>query len=113
MKYWVEGEPEAVHTLFNSFSDNDGWVRETLEKLGVNVDDYDTERAEWHDARVANKDGYSVPYFEEEYTYERGTLIDQLMDEDMFKDKRKKSCEIIEKDDGSNVRSHLFDVFIV
>lgn len=69
--------------------------------------------AEWHDAKVDNKDGYSVPYFEEEYTYERGTLIDQLMDEDMFKDKRKKSCEIIEKDDDSNVRSHLFDVFIV
>ena len=66
--------------------------------------------AEWHDAKVDNKDEYSVPYFEEEYTYERGTLIDQLMDEDMFKDKRKKSCEIIEKDDGS---SHLFDVFIV
>ena len=35
------------------------------------------------------------------------------LDEDMFKDKRKKSCEIIEKDDGSNVWSHLFDVFIV
>ena len=68
--------------------------------------------AEWHDAKVDNKDEYSVPYFEEEYT-QRGTLIDQLMDEDMFKDKRKKSCEIIEKDDGGNVRSHLFDVFIV
>ena len=27
MKYWVEGEPEAVHTLFNTFTDNDGWVR--------------------------------------------------------------------------------------
>jgi hypothetical protein len=24
--------------------------------------------AEWHDAKVDNKDEYSVPYFEEEYT---------------------------------------------
>lgn len=87
MKYWVEGEPKAVHTLFDAFTDNGGWARDTLEKLGVNVDDYDTERAEWHDAKVENKDGYSVLYFEEEYPYERGTLIDQLMDEDMFKDK--------------------------
>ena len=87
MKYWVEGEQEAIHTLFDAFAGNEGWASKTLEKLGVNVDDYDTDRAEWHDAKVEDKDGYSVLYFEEEYPYERGTLIDQLMDEEMFKGK--------------------------
>lgn len=87
MKYWVEGEQEAIHTLFDAFAGNEGWASETLEKLGVNVDDYDTDRAEWHDAKVEDKDGYSVLYFEEEYPYERGTIIDQLMDEEMFKGK--------------------------
>ena len=47
------------------------------------------------------------------YAFMKHWVEGELMDEDMFKDKRKKSCEIIEKDDGSNVRSHLFDVFIV
>ena len=87
MKYQVEGEQEAIHTLFDAFTDNDGWASETLEKLGVNVEDYDTGRVEWHDAKVEDKDGYSVLYFEEEYPYERGTLIDQLMEEEMFKGK--------------------------
>ena len=87
MKYWVEGEQEAIHTLFDAFAGNEGWASKTLEKLGVNVDDYDTDRAEWHDAKVEDKDGYSVLYFEEEYPYERGTIIDQLMDEEMFKGK--------------------------
>ena len=87
MKYWVEGEQEAIYTLFNAFTDNEGWASKTLEKLGVNVDDYDTDRAEWHDAKVEDKDGYSVLYFEEDYPYERGTIIDQLMDEEIFEGK--------------------------
>lgn len=87
IKYWVEGEQEAIHTLFNAFTENEGWASKTLEKLGVNLDDYDSDSVEWHDAKVEDKDGYSVLYFEEEYPYERGTIIDQLMDEEMFKGK--------------------------
>lgn len=87
MKYWVEGEQEAIHTLFDAFADNEGWANKTLEKLGVDMDNYDADRVEWHDAKVEDKDGFSVLYFEEEYPYERGTLIDQLMEEEMFKGK--------------------------
>ena len=87
MKYWVEGEQEAIHTLFNAFADNEGFAINTLEKLGVNADEYDTERVEWCNPKVEDKDGYSVLYFEEFFPNERGTIIDQLMDEDKFKGK--------------------------
>lgn len=26
MKYWIEGEQKAIHTLFNAFTNNKGWA---------------------------------------------------------------------------------------
>ena len=87
MKYWVEGTKEATHQLCEAIEKADGWAGNALNNLGIDTEEYETDRVEWHDAKVEDKDGYSVLYFEEEHPYERGTLIDQLMDEEMFKGK--------------------------
>ncbi len=84
VKYWVEGTKEAVQQLCEAIEKADGWAEKALKNLGVNTEEYETGRVEWHNAKVEDKDGYSVLYFEEYYPYERGTLIDQLMEEGMF-----------------------------
>ena len=87
MKYWVEGTKEATHQLCEAIENADGWAENALNNLGIDTEEYETGRVEWHDAKVEDKDGYSVLYFEEDHPYERGTLIDQLMEEEMFEDK--------------------------
>lgn len=87
MKYWVEGEQEAIHQLCEAIEKAEGWAEKALNNLGIDTEEYETGRVEWHDAKVEDKDGYSVLYFEEDHPYERGTLIDQLMEEEMFEDK--------------------------
>lgn len=87
MKYWVEGTKEATHKLCEAIEKAEGWAENALNNLGIDTEEYETGRVEWNDAKVEDKDGYSVLYFEKENPYERGTLIDQLMDEEMFKGK--------------------------
>lgn len=87
MKYWFEGTKEATHKLCEAIEKAEGWAENALNNLGIDTEEYETGRVEWNDAKVEDKDGYSVLYFEEENPYERGTLIDQLMNEEMFKGK--------------------------
>lgn len=87
MKYWVEGTKESVHQLYEAIEKADGRAEKAIKNLSLRANEYDTFRVEWHNAKVEDKDGYSVLYFEEECPYERGTLIDQLIGEEMFKGK--------------------------
>jgi len=84
IKYWVEGTKEAAHQLYEAIANDDGWAEKAIKNLGLNTEEYETYRAEWCDPTIEDKDDYSVVYFEEYYPYQRGMLIDQLMDEDLF-----------------------------
>ncbi len=87
IKYWVEGTKEAAHQLYDAIIAGDGWAEKSIQNLGLNTEEYETGRVEWCNPAVEDKEECSVLYFEEYYPYERGTLIDQLMDEDMFADR--------------------------
>ena len=87
MKYWVEGEKETLQTLFEAIKNGEGWAEKSLKNLGVNTEEYETFRAEWCRPKLLEKDGETVLYFEEYYPYERGTLIDQLFEEEKFEGK--------------------------
>lgn len=84
MKYWVEGTKEATHLLCDAIEKADGKAANAIENLGVEPQGYDTERVEWCNPKVDDKEDYSVLYFEEYYPYERGTLIDKLMEEEKY-----------------------------
>lgn len=87
VKYWVEGTIEAIHQIYEAIEQADGWAEKTIENLGLDTDMYETNKAEWCKASIDEKDDKGVLYFEEYYPYERGTIIDQLMDDAMFKGK--------------------------
>lgn len=87
IKYWVEGTKEAIHMLKDAIDAADGWAKNALESLGLDPEEYDTHRVEWNDAAVEDKEGYSVLSFDEDFPYERGDIIDQLMETDLFKGK--------------------------
>ena len=84
VKYWVEGEQEAIQTLFEAIKNGEGWAEKSLKNLGVNTENYETGRVEWCNPELIEKDGQKVLYFEEYYPYERGLLIDQLFEEEKF-----------------------------
>ena len=87
MEYWVEGEKETLQILFEAIKNGEGWAENSLKNLGVNTEEYETFRAEWCKPELLEKDGETVLYFEEYYPYERGTLIDQLFEEEEFEGK--------------------------
>ena len=87
IKYWVEGTKEAIHKLKDAIDAADGWARNALENLGLDPEQYDTHRVEWNNAAVEDKEDYSVLSFDEDFPYERGDIIDQLMETDLFKGK--------------------------
>lgn len=87
IKYWLEGTKEAVHQLCEAIEKADGYAVNAIKNLGLDAERFETDRVEWLSAKAEDKDGYSVISFEEYYPYERGTLIDQLMDEALFKGK--------------------------
>ena len=83
-KYWVEGEQEAIQTLFEAIKNGEGLAENSLKNLGVNTENYDTEHANWLNPELIEKDGQKVLYFEEYYPIERSTIIDKLFEEEQF-----------------------------
>ena len=100
IKYWVEGTKEAAYQLYEAIANGEGWAKNSLENLGIDTEEYDTGRAEWCNPTIEDRDGYSVVYFEEYYPYERGQLIDQLMEEEIFEDKLTQFCYYAEERDS-------------
>ena len=100
IKYWVEGTKEAAYQLYEAIANGEGWAKNSLENLGIDTEEYDTARAEWCNPTIEDRDGYSVVYFEEYYPYERGQLIDQLMEEEIFEDKLTQFCYYAEERDS-------------
>lgn len=84
VKYWVEGEQEAIQTLFEAIKNGEELAENSLKNLGVNTEKYDTGDAHWLNPELIEKDGQKVLYFEEFYPNERGTIIDKLFEEEQF-----------------------------
>ena len=84
VKYWVEGERDALQSLYEAIKNGEGWAENSLKNLGIDTEEYETGRVEWCEPELLEKDGHKVLYFEEYYPYERGLLIDQLFEEEKF-----------------------------
>lgn len=86
--YWVEGDRDAIRRLKEVIDNADGMACKALENLGLDPDDFDCHgRAEWCDAAVEDRDGYSVLSFIEYYPYEMGSVIFDLTEHETFKGK--------------------------
>lgn len=90
--YWVEGTKETIHQLHDAIANADGWTSKAFENLGLNTEGKEDEysgwfRAEWHYPNVEDKDDYSVLKFEEDYPWERGTMMQDLFEEERFEGK--------------------------
>ena len=86
-KYWVEGEQNAILSLFDAIKNGEKQAEKSLKNLGVNTEKYDTEHAYWFNPELIEKDSQKVLYFEEYYPNERSTIIDKLFDEKLFEGK--------------------------
>ena len=90
--YWVEGTKEAIHQLHDAIANAEGWTSKAFENLGINTEGKEDEysgwfRAEWCKPELEDKDDYSVLKFEEAYPWERGTMMPDLFEEELFEGK--------------------------